>query len=83
MEVDTRAWAYFDYRITQVATNQTHFATRQPGVGDIFVVATNYPQFPLIVNVPFNLTFNIVSDTNVQVSQVIIVHKCQIKIDSN
>jgi hypothetical protein len=74
MEVDPSAWAYFDFRIdlqeiNQTVPNETYFATKQPGVGYVSAVTTNYPQFPLIVNVAFNITVKIVNDTRVEVKR--------------
>jgi hypothetical protein len=71
MEVNTNAWAYFDFRIDQAETNQTHFATKEPAVNAYVSVVTSstLPQFPLIVNVPFNITFRIVDDTHIEIKR--------------
>jgi hypothetical protein len=70
MEVDTRYWALLDFRIDLAGINQTVFATHDPII-DYYSLVTSptMPQFPLIVNVPFNITFKIVDDTTIEVSR--------------
>jgi hypothetical protein len=69
-EVDNNAFAYLDYRIDLQGTNYTYFATNDPTTNTHVsnVTSPTLPQFPLIVGVPFNITFKIVDDTKVEVT---------------